>query len=387
MLFIDRRIEQLAQIDRLGLAVRQFDADHAAPRHDRDAHRDGAHRAGDVVGEPDDARGLDAGRRLQLVEGHDRTGADLHDLAAHAVILEHGFEHAGVFFERLLVDRGGLGGRRPLQQIERAAAPALRRARGRAGAGAPPRRAVPGAAGRVVRRDKANEAAALAFLPRRLRRRPARSRRGSRRSGSGVTTPRRLRFGRAAAAASAGRTAPATSAAAACRQPAAASIVPRPDKTATRPAPRPAPPPSSRQSRQDSPRISSSSKPSPAAAIIDTGSASGAEPGQRQQPLHLPAERRRHSRPRRESRHGRAPTTPAPPATSAAGNRPSLSHSDCSGRSSSSRNDQPTSTSGITKAAKPRLWRNRSASIAPSWPRKLCGPASIAVSSDGSRGS
>ena len=119
MLFIDRRIEQFAQKHRLGPAVRQFDADHGASRHDRDADRDGAHRAGDVVGQADDPRRLDSGRRLELVQGHHRAGTDLHDLAAHAVILEHGFEHAGVLCERLLVDRGGLGGRRLVQQFER----------------------------------------------------------------------------------------------------------------------------------------------------------------------------------------------------------------------------------------------------------------------------
>ena len=96
MLLVGRRVEQLAQIDGLGLAVRQFDADHGAPGHDRDAHRDRAHRAGDVVGEADDARRLDARRRLQLVQRHDRPRAHLHDLAAHAEILEHGLEHAGV---------------------------------------------------------------------------------------------------------------------------------------------------------------------------------------------------------------------------------------------------------------------------------------------------
>ena len=119
VLLVGRRIEQLAQIDRLGLAVGQLDADDVAARHHRDAHRDGAHRAGDVVGEADDARRLDAGRRLQLVERDDRAGAHLHDLAAHAEILEHGFEQPRVLLQRLLVDGRGLGGRRLAQEIER----------------------------------------------------------------------------------------------------------------------------------------------------------------------------------------------------------------------------------------------------------------------------
>ena len=46
--------------------------------------------------------------RLQLVEGDDRAGAHLDDLAAHAVILEHGFEQPGVLGQRLLIDRLGL---------------------------------------------------------------------------------------------------------------------------------------------------------------------------------------------------------------------------------------------------------------------------------------
>ena len=42
------------------------------------------------------ARGLDPGRRFQLVQRHDRPRANLHDLTAHAEILEHRFEQAGV---------------------------------------------------------------------------------------------------------------------------------------------------------------------------------------------------------------------------------------------------------------------------------------------------
>ena len=55
-------------------------------RHHGDAHRDRAHRAGDVVGQADHAAGLGAGRRLQLVAGHHRAGPHLDDLAAHAEI-------------------------------------------------------------------------------------------------------------------------------------------------------------------------------------------------------------------------------------------------------------------------------------------------------------
>ena len=96
--------EELAQEDRLAAGVRQLDADGVAAGDDGDARGDGAHRAGDVVGEADDARRLDAGRRLQLVERDDRAGADVDDLAAHAEILEHAFEQACVLLERAVVD-------------------------------------------------------------------------------------------------------------------------------------------------------------------------------------------------------------------------------------------------------------------------------------------
>ena len=92
--------EQLAQIHRLGLAVGQLDADDVAPGNDRDARRDRAHRARDVVGEADDARRLDAGRRLELVERDDRAGPHLHDLAVDAEIVEHGFEQPRVLLQR-----------------------------------------------------------------------------------------------------------------------------------------------------------------------------------------------------------------------------------------------------------------------------------------------
>src|ERR1041384_8168524 len=42
----NRHVEQFAEVDGLGLEVRQFDADHGAAGHDRDPHRNGAHRAG-----------------------------------------------------------------------------------------------------------------------------------------------------------------------------------------------------------------------------------------------------------------------------------------------------------------------------------------------------
>ena len=86
------RGQHLAQIDGLALLVGQFDADGVAALHDGDAGGDRRHRARDVVGEADDARGFDARRRLQLVERHHRAGAHVDDLALDAEIVEHAFE-------------------------------------------------------------------------------------------------------------------------------------------------------------------------------------------------------------------------------------------------------------------------------------------------------
>ena len=67
--------QHFAQVNRLALAVGQFDADGIAARHNGDAGRDGAHRAGDIIGKADHARRLDAGRRLQFVKCDDRARA------------------------------------------------------------------------------------------------------------------------------------------------------------------------------------------------------------------------------------------------------------------------------------------------------------------------
>ena len=94
--------ELLAQENLFALGVRQFDADRVAAGDDRDARRDRAHRAGDVVGEPDHARRLDAGRGLEFVERHHRAGPRVDDLAAHAEVFEHAFERGRVGLQRFL---------------------------------------------------------------------------------------------------------------------------------------------------------------------------------------------------------------------------------------------------------------------------------------------
>ena len=48
--------QHLAQAHRLALGIRKLDADGVAALHHRDARRDGAHRAGDVIGKRDHAR-------------------------------------------------------------------------------------------------------------------------------------------------------------------------------------------------------------------------------------------------------------------------------------------------------------------------------------------
>ena len=96
------RGQELAQVHGLALLVRQLDADGVAARHDRDAGRDGRHRAGDVVGEADDAGRLGAGRGLELVERDDRAGPHVDDLAADAEILERRFEQRRVLLQRVL---------------------------------------------------------------------------------------------------------------------------------------------------------------------------------------------------------------------------------------------------------------------------------------------
>ncbi len=103
------RGKEFAQEDRFALLVRQFDADRVAPLHHGDARRHRRHRAGDVVGEADDARGLDAGRGLEFVERDDRPGAHLDDLAFDAEIVEHAFEKPGILLERFFRDFGDDG--------------------------------------------------------------------------------------------------------------------------------------------------------------------------------------------------------------------------------------------------------------------------------------
>ena len=121
------------QIDRLALGVGHLDAEHGAARHHSNA--DGMHgqAAGDVIGQADHAGGAGAGGGFKLIQRHHRAGAVIHNLALHAVIVEHSFEQAAVLLHLLwgelvrLVARRGLG-----EQVKRRQFP---RALGRLGGG------------------------------------------------------------------------------------------------------------------------------------------------------------------------------------------------------------------------------------------------------------
>ncbi len=111
--------QQFAEVDLLARRIRQFDADGVAAGHHGDAGGHGAHRAGDVVGETDDARRLDAGSRLQFVQRYHRAGAGIDDFAAHAEIAEHAFQRRRIGVERLLRHGGAFRHLLRRQQVQR----------------------------------------------------------------------------------------------------------------------------------------------------------------------------------------------------------------------------------------------------------------------------
>src|SRR5262249_15451666 len=94
--------QELAQIDGFAALIRQLDADGVASGDHRDARRHRAHGACNVVGKANDARGFGAWRGLELIKRDHWSGTDIHDLAAHAEILEHALEQAGVLLEGVL---------------------------------------------------------------------------------------------------------------------------------------------------------------------------------------------------------------------------------------------------------------------------------------------
>src|SRR5262245_19985008 len=79
--------EQLAEQNDLTTIVGELDTDGVAAWHDGDAGRDRAHRARNVVGKADHARGLGARRRLKLIKGDHGAWPDIGDFALDAEIL------------------------------------------------------------------------------------------------------------------------------------------------------------------------------------------------------------------------------------------------------------------------------------------------------------
>ena len=101
------------------LGIGHFNADHIAPRHGCDAHRNQAHGPRDIVSQANHARGFGAGRGFQFIQSHHRAGADFHNAPAHTVIFQHAFQKTRIGLQRFLgrpahTLRGGGG-----QQIKR----------------------------------------------------------------------------------------------------------------------------------------------------------------------------------------------------------------------------------------------------------------------------
>ena len=98
-------LEDLAQVDRLADLVRDLDADVALAADAVDADRLGLEGEGEVVGEADDLRVLDAGVGLELVGGDDRPGVDLLDRPHHAELAALRLEDAALLEQAVVVDR------------------------------------------------------------------------------------------------------------------------------------------------------------------------------------------------------------------------------------------------------------------------------------------
>ena len=118
--FIGPGSQQFMQINRLTFTVRQFDTDDTAARNGRDTDGNSTHRAGDIIGKTDHTAGLGARCRFQLVQGDNRAGIDLHDLAVDTEILQHRFQHPRILLQSIVGLAGIHDRRRSLgQQIKR----------------------------------------------------------------------------------------------------------------------------------------------------------------------------------------------------------------------------------------------------------------------------
>ena len=99
-------LEHLAQIDGFAGVVRQLDADGIAARDHSYTSRDGAHGAGDILRERDDAGGFDARGGLELVERDHRPWMDMNDLAFHAEVADDLLDPSGSLLENILGETG-----------------------------------------------------------------------------------------------------------------------------------------------------------------------------------------------------------------------------------------------------------------------------------------
>src|ERR1700685_1099587 len=88
------RLQDLAEVDLLALAVGHFNSDDGLTGHRRlDTHGRRPQRHREVVGKVDYLADLDARARLELVHGDDGARLDLDDAAFDAEIGELLFEH------------------------------------------------------------------------------------------------------------------------------------------------------------------------------------------------------------------------------------------------------------------------------------------------------
>ena len=101
------RLEHLAQVDDVPHLVRDLDAHVALAAHAVDADRLGLEGQGQVVGQADDLRVLDAGVGLELVGGDHRPGVDLLHRAQHAELAALGLEDPALLVQPLVVDADG----------------------------------------------------------------------------------------------------------------------------------------------------------------------------------------------------------------------------------------------------------------------------------------
>ena len=111
--------KDFAETHHFAVVVRQLDPDHAPARQGGHTGRQRRHGPRNIISKANHAAGLEARRRFKLVHGHNgaRTHAD--DFALDTVIIQYGFQHAGVFFERFVRQHMTLNFIRAHQQVQR----------------------------------------------------------------------------------------------------------------------------------------------------------------------------------------------------------------------------------------------------------------------------